>query len=193
MPKKYIDPYMINRKDFPVVVMSCDLIGFIPWAIRAITKDNWNHVMESRKCGAFVSQNLMYAEIAFSSYMNRYHKLKIWTIKDMSEIEKIQWNASINRDLGSPWYSRLYDFLGVLGHLLGIRWLNAPYRSYCSERVRKHLVEVFGFDIIKHATPAEIDDFLTMHPRGVLLGFWDAEMDTGLNDVVIGGNVTCGC
>ena len=177
-----IDPYMIRRDNFPLVVMSCDYIGFIPWAIRAITKDNWNHVMESRKCGAFMSQNFLYQEIPFSRYMNPHHKLKIWSIRGMTAFEKLRWQACINRELGDPWFLRLYDFLGVAGHLIGIRWLNIPYRNYCSERVARHLREAFQFDIKKHPTPAEIDDFLEQEPRARLLGHWDAEI---FGDVVV--------
>ena len=77
--KNYIDPYKL--KTFPVVAMSCDLTGFIPWAIRFITNDHWNHVMESRQVGAWVSQNLMYKEIPFKYYMNRFHRLKYGRLK----------------------------------------------------------------------------------------------------------------
>ena len=183
--KKYIDMWSIE--DYPVVVLSCDMIGFIPWAIRAVTKDNYNHIMEAHRYGHFASQNFLYSDVPFESYMNVNHKLKVWTIKDITETERLRWKLAIKRDLAQPWYLRLYDFLGVVGHLLHVRWLNVPYRNYCSERVQKHLEEVFGFDIIKHATPAEIDDFLEKHDRGVLLGVWDGDMDiTGHISVDIG-------
>lgn len=172
--KPYINPYKLEV--YPVVVLSCDMVGFIPWVIRAVTRDNWNHVMESRQYGAFVSQNAVYKEIPFDKYMNKFHKLKIWTIKDMTEVEKLRWNAAINKDLAAPLYRRVYDFLGIAGHLLGVRWLQAPLRNYCSERVRKHLVDVFYFDMQKHPTPADIDNYLEAHPRGELIGFWDAEL-----------------
>ena len=183
--KKFIDPFAINT--YPVVVLSLDYIGIIPLIIRLVTRDNYNHIMESRMCGAFVSQNATYREVPFSKYMNRNHKLKFWAIKDMTDLEKLKWNACINRDLTQNVFFRLYDWLGVLGHLTGIRWLNLPYKSYCSERVAKHLREVFEFDIRKHPTPAEVNDYLKTEPRAEMIGYWDGDMEiTGSINIDIG-------
>ena len=116
----------------------------------------------------------MYRKVPVSSYMNKKDILKFWQIKDMTELEKIKWQASANFDMMQPWYKRFYDFFGVAGHLVGLSILNVPFRNYCSERVARRL-RAIEIDMPKHPTPADLNKLFKDHPRFVVFGYWSSE------------------
>lgn len=153
-----IDPYKISEEDLPLVVLADDRRGFLGWLIKAHSKGNYNHCMEMHFLGLFASQQIIgYKEIPIEKYIKPYIQLKFWKKKSITKEQKVNWFSCISSDLNESWWRRRYDFLGILGHLLRMRWLNNPYTKYCYERVAEHLREVLGMKLSRHSTPSNMN------------------------------------
>lgn len=168
---KIIDPYDIKLRDYPVFIQAGDMRSFLGWGIKMRTKSNFNHSMVSRKIGYVCSQSWTYKEIPIERYMKPYIILKFWTCKDMTDEEYKQIYDKIVRDLSLPWWKRMYDFPGIIGQAIGLRWINIPGLKYCSERVSSK-VRILIPTLGKHPTPEDIDTAFKKSPRFECIGYW---------------------
>lgn len=137
--RKFIDPAELRATDLPFIILVDDLRGFIGWAIKWHCNGNYNHIMTATELNFVESQGFfMYEKIKLERYLKPGLMLKFWKIKlNRDEIELF--NKRISEDLKQPWYRKLYDFPGILGQALRIRFLQSPFQSYCSERVANEL------------------------------------------------------
>jgi len=153
---KIIDPYSIHYSDLPMVVFSDDIRGFIPWAIKARTNGSYNHVMWMTDPGYFISQGLTYKEIPMEKYMTKKHRLKFWSLATLGDQNKSNIQRHINDKRDQPWWKNLYDFPGILGQAIGVRWFNLPWKEFCSEDIARGLrvVPFLRKVIIKAPSPS---------------------------------------
>ena len=75
-------------------------------------------------------------------------------------------------ELKKPWHKRMYDVVGVVGQLFGMRWMNVPSLNYCSERVVKLVKVIFPDYKNNHPTPEDIDALFKKSDRMVVMGYW---------------------
>jgi len=170
-----IDPNNIPSEDLPLIVLSDHSSGFIQWAIKARTKANYNHIMSMIKPKFFDSQGNTFSRVPTSRYMTSKSRLKFWRIKDLNAKDKALIKSRILNRLNLPKKKRGYDYLGILGQLIGLRWINNPWKPYCSEQVRKDFLESIILDIPKHPTPKELNDIFKKHPWMEVYGRWSAD------------------
>ena len=90
----------------------------------------------------------------------------------MSENKKKKLLKLIEKDLSAPWWRRRYDFLGIVGQLLRIRWIQSPWAKYCSERVAGYLRKVLKMAIPVRRTPSEINAIFKKHQRMIIYGYY---------------------
>ncbi len=167
-----IDPYKIKEKDLPLIVLADDRRGLFGFLIKSHSRGNYNHIMEMHKPGYFATQDPTgYREIPVKKYLKSFIILKFWSIPLLGEALRKKWKEIIQADLNAPWVDRKYDYLGIIGQFLRIRWLNDPHLYYCSERVAKHLS--FIIDIkLAHPTPSELNKYFKKDKRFKVYGRW---------------------
>ena len=166
-----IDPLDLTQEDMPVFVFSDDRRSFIGWAIKAHSKGNYNHIMIMVNPCRVVTQGGTYKEIPIKRYMKPFIHLKFWKCHNITPAEAYQIFNKVGKDLKLPWWRKLYDFIGIVGHLVGVRWVNIPWLSYCSERVLSY-VRVILKDVESRQSPAELNELFKKEKRMTLIGHW---------------------
>ena len=164
-----INPYKI--KEFPVIILVDNRRSFISWAIKAHSKGNYQHVMILYMHDLCASQDATYKTVHIDKYLKKHVMLKFWVYTG-KEKEKIL--DSIRRDLITSRLERRYDFLGILGQLLRLKWINNPKTYYCSERVAKHMRDA-GMILPKHPSPSKLNQLFKEIPEMKCLGHWFAD------------------
>ena len=167
---KIINPKKIPEDMLPIIILSDDLRGVFSWAIKSHTNGYYSHAMIMINKGKVVTQGGTYKEVPIENYMTERYRLKFWkpdlTLRDILTIQK-----EVNKDLKQNWWRKSYDYLGILGQLFKVRWLNNPYKSFCSERVAKYLRLVFDC-IPKHPAPADLNKLFAKMGRMSVYGHW---------------------
>lgn len=167
-----IDPYKIPEDKLPIIVLADDRRGLLGFLIKNHSGGNYNHIQELHRPGYFASQDPVgYHEVPISKYKKPYMLLKFWSYKPLNDLLRVTWKDAIYDDLKND--SKGYDWLGILGHMLNIPWLNNPHLRYCSERVAYHLKTVAPEIFIpRHPTPSEINEIFNATPSMECLGYW---------------------
>lgn len=159
------------HNDFPLFVQSGDMRGFMGWGIKIRTGSNWNHSMVMRRPFYVCSQGWTYKEIPVRRYFKKYIILKFWKCKDINVQERYMILRKIEDDLKLPLWKRIYDFPGILGQAVGLRWINMPFLNYCSERVAGR-VKILIPDLKKHPSPEDLDTAFKKSERFEVAGYW---------------------
>jgi hypothetical protein len=145
------------------------------WAIRWHSKDNYNHVEIMVHPGKVASQDPGgFREKPIEKCMKKQAFLKFWQFDpiDRKEIDIIR--QQVEKDLAKPWWARRYDFLGLIGQLTGLRWIQSPFGQYCSEKTAaffrriQRLINV----VPKEPNPSELNQIFKTMPDMKLLGYW---------------------
>ena len=161
-----INPYEI--KEFPVIILVDNRRSFISWGIKAHSKGNYNHVMILYMPDFCASQDATYRTINIAKYLKSHIMLKFWAYTGDKRDELVE---NIKKDLILPKIKRRYDILGIVGHLLRLKWINNPKTYYCSERIAKHLISI-GVKLPKHPSPSKLNQLFKKIPDMKLLGYW---------------------
>ena len=171
MEKEIIKPHEIIMEQCPVFVSACDIRGFLGFGIRARTRGDVNHSMIMRRPGYFASQNLLYREVPLKRYVRPGVLLKFWQCVDITEEERLAITTVIWQDLRKPWWKRMYDFPGIVGQAVGLRWINIPWLNYCTEKVASR-VRILIPGLRKKPTPEELDRAYELSPRFRMIGYY---------------------
>lgn len=161
-----INPYEI--KTFPVVVLVDNRKSFLGWAIKNHSDGCYNHAMILFMPDLCASQDSTYKAVNITKYMKPHITLKFWAYTGNKKDELID---SIKKDLKSPKTKRRYDYLGILGQFLKLRWLNNPKTYYCSERVSKYLIDI-GMKFPLHPSPSKLNQLFKKNKKMKSLGYW---------------------
>lgn len=168
-----INPFEIPEEKTPLIMLVDNRRSLIGFLIKNHSKGNYNHACCMYKPNKIASQDWVgYRERCLIDYMKPHILLKFWAIKDMTFHERAIWRGLMKADLDAPWARRRYDFLGCIGQLLGIPWLQNPHTKYCSEKEALNLRSVFDMDIPKYPTPSSLNKLFHTIPRFELLGYY---------------------
>lgn len=172
---KTINPLDISEKDLPLIVLTDDRRGFLSWIIKRRTGRNYAHIMEMSRIGYFASQNFGgFKEVPVIRYMKSQIILKFWKPRLTDEQKKL-WIDMVKADLKAPWINRRYDWLGVIGQALGIRWLQIEAMKYCGERLNARLRFVYKTLFPYQQTPGEQNEMFKKDIRFDLFGYANIE------------------
>jgi len=169
------NPTKFTKDKMPLIVFSDHSSGWIQFLIKWRTKGNYNHVMLMLEPGEFVSQGNSFSKCPISRYMTDKSRLKFYRITDLTEADIALLYGMVEDDLNGSWWSRHYDYPGIIGQALGISKINSPGRMYCSERVAKYLRALLLQGIPKHPSPAELNEVFKNHARMQVFGRWAAD------------------
>lgn len=186
---KLLHPQDIDIKDLPVIVFSDKTSrDFISTIIKLRHKNSTvNHVMWLYSPTKFASQNNTYSLVDTDKYMREGNRLFFFELVGFTPIQKRIVQKSIERKLALPWYKKAYDYVGILGQAVGIKWLNIGGLNYCSESVIsdiKMAADAGNEEISKiidgigrHMYPDELKDYLEGFDRYFkLIGYWDSDL-----------------
>jgi hypothetical protein len=171
----FIDPKEITESQLPIIILEEDRQGMFGWAIRWHCKDNYNHAEIMVHPGKVASQNPGgYKEWPIDKVMTSRAFLKFWQFDpvDHSEIDIIR--EAVEKDLAKPWWKRRYDFLGILGQAVGLRWIQSPWGKFCSESVAANLRLIPRLQAVipPRPSPAELNQIFKTMPEMKMIGYW---------------------
>lgn len=178
-------------EDYPIIVFTDNNANLIASAIKWRTAANYSHAMWMIAPGVLASQGFVtYEKIPIQRYMGPRDRIKFVGMNGISTEGRKQIILSIQKKLSGPWYKKLYDYVGIFGQLTGLRFIQTPFFSFCSEDQPYHLQKVelefpveFSLalsDVIrnlpKNGSPGVHDEYSKKH-RDVfpLLGRWEGD------------------
>ncbi len=134
------------------------------------------------KVGCFDSQNPGgYKRIPLESYVNGYNKLKFVYFPDVPTEKRLKLidlaSKRIMKIKKKKWWNPFgrYDYLGLIGQRLGIRWLQNPFKDFCSEREIKDINKAFKWGIKERLNPGELNDILKTLAKSKTYGYYVPE------------------
>jgi hypothetical protein len=163
----------ITMTHCPVIVLTDNLRGWISNRIRRHTKGRYSHVLWAHKPGRGAEQAWRFQEIKISEYLQGGHRVKLWWNPDWT----VQDRVLIRNEIDDRLTRRgKYDYLGILGFALGVRWLNYGWREYCSEAAGAILRSVEPEFRQVHPSPADINRWCKDQPQMECLGVFDPDL-----------------
>ena len=173
---KIINPWGIKQSELPMPILIDNRRSWFSFKVKAHTGGNYNHIAIMHKYGVIASQDPKgYREIPIKNYMRPEFIMKFWHIKELTPIQRTQVIDEVIKDLrvGKWNWKNRYDWLGVIGQLIHVRWINDPWRKYCSERVRKYLInDPVKIWIPPHPTPSDINTVFNKSTKMEVRGYW---------------------
>lgn len=159
----------------PALVLTDHLASWVSWRIKAHSKGYYSHAMLFLPDGRLISQGWMLRVADWDSYLDGKHRVKLWTCeawKGETAVRRI--TRQVDRYLESGPRRRRYDWLGIVGQALGLRWINFRGRTYCSEFVsavlRKSSVEA---PADRYPSPADLDLWCRSNPKMQVAALYD--------------------
>ena len=189
---RFVNPEIIPEADLPLIVLSDFSSGVIQSLIKIRTSGSFSHVMVMHRTGFFASQGNMFSEAKLERYMKEGNRLKFFRIKNLTKEERRALSRKMEADLAAPWWKRFYDYPGVIGQALGFRWINSPWRAYCSERVAGWLrtLQRFKNSVTIHPSPQDLNETMKRDEGNFeFYGIWDEDLTTkGVGNAVSGNS-----
>lgn len=182
MPYKHID-YMtedeiraIPAEVLPLAVFSSNADSLFSLGIRLRRKTTWTHFMWMHRPGFFAGQRWTYAEQSVDKHFGRGQRLKFWSNPAWDASQRAAMLTIINDFLRKPAYTTRYDWLSIVGQLLGLVWLQNPATRMCSEY--GSLLRESGVDMrydLKSPAPDQVDDWFNAHGEYIVYGRYAGE------------------
>lgn len=183
------DPRLISQNDLPLIVLSEQKNSFISFIIDWRTKGSFDHAMLSINCGKFACQSFSgYAEVDMKDYFIKGGQLRFIKLVNGNESFNQAFRSSVLSRLASPWYHKMYDFLGIFGQAIGQPWIHTPGLEYCSVDVIRHLKNAAKnlpdhdcqliLSIPAESSPQDLDNIICAHPEVFsIYGEWEGDID----------------
>jgi len=180
----------IPEDALPLIVLSENTSSLFSARIKRHTCGLYNHAMILWKIEEtdthcprpeVATQEILLRSCPLSDYLRGKHRLKFWTRPDWTPDIRDHIREKIARRLALPWYKRLYDPIGIIGHAIGLTRLHIPALHYCSE----FIADVLGRDniLVRQPSPADINRIFKNHP-GIwkVFGRYDPDIFPGTDD-----------
>lgn len=183
------DPRTIPDGDLPLFVFannSTDLISFlITWK----TKGTWNHAMLAVNKGKFVSQATTYSEFPMDAYLKKGCRLEFYALVNMTPQASFIAQQYVTTRLSKPWWTKMYDWLGIFGQAIGLPKIHTPGLEYCSVDVTNCLQTIAQYlpdydkkvinNIPDEINPQDLHDVMVINPSVFKL-YGQYEADEGV-------------
>jgi len=172
-PRILTDPKelaFLRVQDCPMLVLSDNVWSWISWRIKGHTSGHYNHAMWLLDPAHVASQGWRFRMGALRPYLNGRYRLKFWRNPNWTPEQRLELRAGLLRDLRA---GGRYDWLGIIGQRLGLRWINFTNRSYCSEQAGKVLGLVEPTFRVEHPSPADLDKWCKDSPQMKVWGVFD--------------------
>lgn len=128
------DPRDIPIEEGPFIVSKGGGIDLMSKLIRWRTKSWCEHSMLCINPGKLVWESTAnwYGEGSMNSYMVPNVHLKFYSLVDINPLAVQLLRNYVYGRIKSPWYNKLYDYIGILGQAIGLPKVHTPGLEYCS-------------------------------------------------------------
>lgn len=128
---------------YPYLVWADHNYSPIASVIKGRTKSNYSHLMLMIDKGVLASQGFTtYKRVPIEEYLKPGNKLKFVGLEGITEKGRALLIESVEKKLKGPWWTKLYDWVGIIGQATGLRWIQNPLLTFCSEDPAYHLQKV---------------------------------------------------
>ena len=132
-----LDPRTIPQSDYdvsPFFVSKGGGTDIMSKLIRWRTKSWCEHSMLSINPGKFVweSASNWYGEGKMDSYLVPNNKLVFYQLVNCTPETTSALRQYVYNRINSPWWNKMYDYVGILGEALGTPKIHTPGLEYCS-------------------------------------------------------------
>lgn len=146
----------------PMLVFETNFTGFFSFGIRARRNAIYSHFMWHHEPGHFASQNVYFRHIP--STKSKKNKLKLWYNPHWTPIQRAMLVERIYHEIERPRWKTRYDWLNVIGQLIGLKVLQNPFTNICSETAKFLTLVDPNYDLCNPA-PDEINEWLKEQPN----------------------------
>jgi len=158
----------IPEEDLPLLVLSFNYRNVISTLINMRKSSHYNHFMLFHRPGFFASQGVSFKEEPVENYLG-HHRLKFWYNPDWTDDDKKQMQNQIKKWLVMGTVRSRYDWMAIIGQLIGVKSLQNPYTRICSDYADV-LETVDPKYNLKHPAPNDVNNFLGVNPRYQIFG-----------------------
>lgn len=129
-----LDPRTIPQSEFPFIVSKGGGIDLMSKLIRWRTKSWCEHSMLAINAGKFVWEDTAnwYGEGPMEKYMVPDVCLKFYSLNNINPAAIEALRNYVYTRINSPWYHKMYDWLGIVGEAVGLPKIHTPGLEYCS-------------------------------------------------------------
>ena len=160
----------IPEKDLPLLILSFNYRNMISTMINMRKKSHYNHFMIAHRPGFFASQGVSFKEEPVENYLG-HHRLKFWYNPDWTEKDKIRMQNQIKKWLVMGTVKTRYDWVAVIGQLIGVKGLQNPYTRICSDYADVVKLSKVDPDYdLKHPAPNDVNNWLSVNPQYQIFG-----------------------
>lgn len=163
-----------DNKNFPYVMLTYNYKSFFNIGTAIRTSSCYTHACWLSGKNTVSTQNWKMKQVSFSEYLDGKTRIKLISGKNWTNAQKESIKWKIQDDVNAK---GRYDYLGILGQLIGIPSLNANGRHYCSEEVTDILkgTDRFFKDTfnIEHPNPSEINKYVMAHSDRYFIWVYD--------------------
>lgn len=183
------DPRTIVQKDLPLFVFSDSSTDIVSFLITWRTKGNWNHAMLAVNQGKFAIQSIGYTEQDMSIYMKKGARLDFYKLVNLPLGIPLFASQYVSKRLSQPWWTKMYDWIGIFGQAIGFPKIHTPGLEYCSVDVTNCLKSICRLlpkadqDVIMNipneVNPQQLHDIMVANPS-VFVQYGSYEADEGI-------------
>jgi len=168
----YDDIMKIDPKYLPLPTFCFNPCSPFTLGVAKKTEGDWSHFMWMTAPGVFASQSWWFMTKSIDDYRNYTMKFiynPSWTATQRKAILD-----SLLLDLAKPKWETRYDVLALLGHLVGLRWLQSKRFEICSDSA-DHIKHADNRYDLKDPDPSEVNAWMKFHrwsadnPNGYLV------------------------
>ena len=148
----------IPNKDLPLLVLSFNYRNVVSSLINMRKGSHYNHFMLYHKPRFFASQGASFKEEPVQNYM-KHHRLKFWYNPDWSNDDKQQMQNQIKKWLMMGTVRSRYDWMAIIGQLIGVKSFQNPYTRICSDYADVLETVDPNYDL-KYPAPNDVNSWL---------------------------------
>ena len=129
-----IDPRLIPSSDFPFFISKGGGLDLMSKLIRWRTGAWCEHSMLGIEPQHFVweSASSWYGEGGMEIYMVPNNCLKFYTLVNQTPDTIKALQTYVQHRIDAPWWAKMYDYVGILGEVVGLPKIHTPGLEYCS-------------------------------------------------------------
>ena len=167
-----IDPRQIPQSDFPFFISKGGGIDILSKLIRWRTKSWCEHSMLGINAGYFVweSANSWYGEGKMDTYMTNDNCLKFYQLVNQTPSTIDALRKYVQNRINSPWWNKLYDWVGIVGEAVGAPKIHTPGLEYCS------VDDIHALKTIAYTLPEADQSVINAIPNEENPGYLDQTM-----------------
>ena len=183
------DPRRIPQSDLPLFVFSDSATDLVSFLITWKTKGNWNHVMVAGTSGKFAVQSIGYTEQHMDVYLKKGSRLDFYSLVNATPAVALAVQNYVSTRLAKPWWTKMYDWIGIFGQAIGFPKIHTQGLEYCSVDVTNCLKSITqllpAYDagcivmIPDELNPQQLHDYMVLNPT-VFKNYGEYESDEGI-------------